>query len=47
MPGALAGTFTKDLYFEALPLHGSGGHRQTCRWAYYPDIVDFRLSLFL
>lgn len=22
------------------------GHRQTCRWAYYPDIVDFRLSFF-
>lgn len=25
MPGALAGTFTKDLYFEALPLHGLVG----------------------
>lgn len=53
MPGALAGTFTKDLYFRALPLHDfsvvpiTGGHRQTCRWAYYPDIVDFRLSVFL
>lgn len=43
MPGALAGTFTKDLYFEALPymvlsvVPITGGHRQTCRCAYYPD----------
>lgn len=52
MPGALTGTFTKDLYFEALPymvlsdVPIIGGHRQTCRWAYYPDTIDFRLSLF-
>lgn len=52
MPGALTGTFTKDLYFEALPymvlsdVPITGGHRQTCRWAYYPDTIDFRLSLF-